>query len=256
MTDYWRPVCRFSMRWGKINLTEAEEVASLTFVALIQNQLLSRWLSNPSARLRTLLCAVIRNVLSNRAKVETGRQSILTKLARDPARPDWILDSQAASPEQLDLFYATWVEELLQDCVETVMAEYYSTNRGDYFRVLYGKICEQLTAREIAEHLGLTTMTVENYFKHSRRQLAECLEKTLVARVRRYSDPQNFDIEYKQEWESLGNYLTAQGGLEEAVHRSYSALDSLELRKREQQSVMDVLNRLDHQAACDPAPES
>ncbi|WP_145450148.1 RNA polymerase sigma factor [Gimesia panareensis] len=256
MTDYWRPVCRFSIRWGKINLTDAEEVAALTFAALIQNQLLARWLSNPSARLRTLICSVVRNVLSNQARVQTGRQNILEKLAHDPARPDWILDSQGASPEQLDLFYAAWVEELLQDCVETVMAEYYSTNRGDYFRVLYGKICEQMTAREIAEHLGLQTTTVENYFKHSRRQLADCLEKTLEARVRRYSDPRNFDSEFQQEWEDLGSYLTAQGGLEQAVHRSYATLDSLELRQREQQSVTDILNRLDQQGVRKPDPES
>lgn len=247
MTDYWRPVCRFSMSWGKVNQTDAEDIASLTFEALIRNQLLIRWVSNPSAKLRTLLCGVVRNVLSNRARVQVGRKKLLEKILEDSGGPSWITDTSDESTQQLDLFYAAWVEELLQDCVESVMADYYSRDRGDYFRVLYGRICEKMTVREIADNLGLKQETVENYFKHGRKKLAEQLELMVKERVRRYCTPQNFLSEYQLEWSSLGDYLKSQGGLERAISRSYEALDSMGLRNREQQSVSDILNRLESQ---------
>jgi DNA-directed RNA polymerase specialized sigma24 family protein len=67
--DYWGPVCRFAAQRGSLGLADAEDVASLTFEALIANQLLPRWVINRSAKLRTLLCTVTRNVMSNRARV-------------------------------------------------------------------------------------------------------------------------------------------------------------------------------------------
>lgn len=245
MTDYWRPVCRFSMSWGKINQTDAEDIASLTFETLIRNQLLVRWVSNPSAKLRTLLCSIVRKVLSNRARVQVGRKALLEKIMKDSTGPNWTSDSMDQSTQQVDQFYAAWAEELLQDCVESVMADYYSTNRGDYFRVLYGRICEQMTVREISENLNLKQSTVENYYKHSRKKLADQLEQTVKDRVRRYCIPENFQADFQLEWDELGNFLKAQGGLEQAISRSYEALDSMELRNREQQSVTDILIRLE-----------
>src|SRR5262245_3212426 len=72
LADYWGPVCRFAMRRGGLALADAEDVAAATFEALVANRLLARWVSDRAAKLRTLLCAVVRNVLSNRARVQAG----------------------------------------------------------------------------------------------------------------------------------------------------------------------------------------
>lgn len=71
--DYWGPVCRFAQ--GRSNLTheDAEDIATEVFEAISQNRLLERWSKLRSAKLRTLICCVTRNVLSNRIRVETGR---------------------------------------------------------------------------------------------------------------------------------------------------------------------------------------
>ena len=55
LRDYWGPICRFSLRFGALNLDEAEDVASDTFAVLLEKRLLDRWVSNRSAKLRTLL---------------------------------------------------------------------------------------------------------------------------------------------------------------------------------------------------------
>src|ERR1035437_11123351 len=62
LKDYWGPICRFSMRWGARNLDDAEDVAAETFEVLWEQRLLVRWVSNRSAKLRTLLCTVVRNI--------------------------------------------------------------------------------------------------------------------------------------------------------------------------------------------------
>lgn len=75
--DYWRPVYRFAARWGELSAEDAEDVASTTFEIIIRKQLLARWLSNRAARLRTLLCGVVRNVIANQSRVRAGRARLL-----------------------------------------------------------------------------------------------------------------------------------------------------------------------------------
>jgi hypothetical protein len=53
-------------RWGRLQWDDAEDVSSATFQVILSVWLLERWLKQPTARLRTLLCSVVRNVLSNR----------------------------------------------------------------------------------------------------------------------------------------------------------------------------------------------
>ena len=77
LEDYWPPVCRFAARWGRLRFEDAEDVSSATFQVVIAGQLLQRWLQQPTAKLRTLLCSVVRNVLSNRARIDLGRQRLL-----------------------------------------------------------------------------------------------------------------------------------------------------------------------------------
>src|SRR5689334_291137 len=71
--DYWRPICRF-IRWqGRLSEADAEDVAADVFETILKNDLLARWVDSRTAKLRTLLCAVARNILSNRRRVADGR---------------------------------------------------------------------------------------------------------------------------------------------------------------------------------------
>src|SRR4051812_25206440 len=81
MIDYWGPVCRFAAGRASLTDADAEDVASQTFEILLTSQLLARWTSNRSAKLRTLLCSVVRKVLANRARVSVGRERILKMLS-------------------------------------------------------------------------------------------------------------------------------------------------------------------------------
>src|SRR5262245_24491049 len=81
LSDYWGPVCRFAAARASLSAADAEDVASLTFEAILSNQLLARWMLNQSAKLRTLLCSVVRNIISNRARVNEGRERILQEIA-------------------------------------------------------------------------------------------------------------------------------------------------------------------------------
>ncbi|MHC4624228.1 MAG: RNA polymerase sigma factor, partial [Planctomycetota bacterium] len=53
LSDYWLPVCRFAQRRANLGVEDAEDVASETFVAILSNQLLQRWVANRSSKLRT-----------------------------------------------------------------------------------------------------------------------------------------------------------------------------------------------------------
>ncbi len=140
LRDYWGPICRFALRWGAGNLDEAEEVASYTVAPIWENQLLRRWMSSRSAKLRSLLCAVARDVLSNAGRVRAGRQRLSEELVRR------LEECSRTRDEQSDAVYAAWVDGLIQQVVEALAVEYYRKNQGDYVRILYGGLCERLTA--------------------------------------------------------------------------------------------------------------
>src|SRR5512137_977749 len=82
LQDYWGPVCRFALRWGVGNFADAEDVAAQTFEILWENRLLVRWVSNRSARLRSLLCGVVRKILANRGRTRENRQRLGRELAQ------------------------------------------------------------------------------------------------------------------------------------------------------------------------------
>ena len=48
LADYWRPICRFAARWGRLSLHDAEDVAAVTLEIVIRNGLLARWATAPS----------------------------------------------------------------------------------------------------------------------------------------------------------------------------------------------------------------
>jgi RNA polymerase sigma factor (sigma-70 family) len=223
--DYWGPVCRFALRFGAGELDTAEDVTSETFQVLWEKQLLIRWTANRSAKLRTLLCSVVRNILSNRGRVQAGRQRLdqqwLDQLPRD----------EAPGSEGADGFYAAWAEDLVQQAVEALATEYYRQNRGDYVRVLYGRLCEGLSVEEVAQGLSIKPTDVVNYFRHARQRLAERLEDRLRRQVGRYVPNEESETEFTREWEALRAHLAQTGGLEEAVRRAYELLDPVRLEQ-------------------------
>src|SRR5258708_839028 len=113
MDDYWGPVCRFAQGRGNLTHEDAEDVATEVFEAIFKNRLLERWSKLRSAKLRTLICCVARNVLSNRIRVEAGRARLVREhggmLDRYAAFED--AESVAPPPDQLDAFYAAWVDD-------------------------------------------------------------------------------------------------------------------------------------------------
>src|SRR5689334_8157671 len=116
LRDYWGPVCRFARSRANLTLEDGEDVASETLEAIVKNNLLARWSANKSAKLRTLICAVVRNVLSNRARVATGRDRIVREHA---CELDRYLDVTSVDPEgepaeSTDAFYSAWAEDIVQ----------------------------------------------------------------------------------------------------------------------------------------------
>jgi RNA polymerase sigma factor (sigma-70 family) len=229
LKDYWGPICRFAMRWGNLTFPDAEDVAAATLAAVVQNRLLSRWASERAAKLRTLLCAVVRNILANRSRVEAGRERLLrTHGGRLDDRGGLPLVASLDAPaDQVDAFFAAWVEEILHQAIEMLLGELHEAGKGDHFRVLYGRVCEDMTTPEIASALGLTTTTVENHYKQARKKLAESLRELVRAHVDRYCPEEEAAAEFATEWGRLGAYLKENGGLEEAVRRSYGGADPL-----------------------------
>ncbi len=238
LSDYWGPVCRFALRWGAKDLDDAEEVASLTVAVIWENQLLGRWVSHRSAKLRSLLCAVVRNVLSNRTRVQAGRQRLSDEVVRR------LEERSQTRDEQTDGFYAAWVDDLIQRAVESLATEYYRNNQGDYVRALYGRLCQRLTIAEVAEALAIKPSTVDYYFRHARDRLSAKLQTVVRRQVERYSSPEEAAAEFSLEWESLGRFLSEHGGLEEAVRRAYDTMDPIGAKRRRAGGLTKALTRL------------
>jgi len=218
LEDYWGPLCRFAQRRGSLCSTDAEDVAAMVFEAIVQNRLLERWTDARTARLRTLLCAVVVNVLSNRARIAAGRKRIT--LEHGGMLDRYREPGPSESPgEQDDAFYGAWVDEVLEGAIERLLEEYTSVGKGDYFRVLYGRICDQMPVAEIAESLDIRQTSVENYYRHAREKLGTALEELVREHVQRYSPPESVLEEFAAEWERLGTFLSGTGGLEAAIRR-------------------------------------
>lgn len=218
LRDYWGAVCRFSQRTGNLTFDDAEDITAEVFEAILQGQLLQRWSEARTAKLRTLICAVARNILSNRFRTQAGR----TRLVREHGgQLDRYQSEQPggdeATPEQTDAFCVAWADNLIQTAVEGLLREYTAANRADYFRVLYGRLCDDLSMTEIADALQITVSSADNYFRHARRRLSERLEELVLSHVRRYSLPEDVEQEFQVEWNQLKESLQYRGGLESAV---------------------------------------
>lgn len=238
LDDYWRPVCRFALRWGKVGIDDAEDIASSAFEIVIRKKLLARWVADHRAKLRTLLCSVVRRLIANR-----DRKRSSSERSFDPLEIE-IADEFAESGDVVDAFYVEWAEERLQSAIESLLREYHSSGRGDYFRVLYGRICEGMSAAEVAECLSLSVTNSENYFKHARRQLSARLKELIRDETDRYCPSDEAAAEFEREWGRLGDFLKSRGGLDEAIRSSYQGILSEDLKRRERSSMTRILSKL------------
>jgi DNA-directed RNA polymerase specialized sigma24 family protein len=223
LSDYWGPVCRFAWRTGHCAWQDAEDVASQTFLAIVERKLLVRWAATRAAKLRTLICTVVRHVLANRARILAGRDRVLREHGNEIARPA-AAPSGSANAEAGDVFYAAWADHLLEQTVDGLVTELHREGKGDQFRVLYGKTCEGLTIAETAASLGMTTSQAEQAYKDARKRLAQRFESHVRAHVRRYApdraDEADFEACFAVEWSDLARYLKDSGGLENAIRHA------------------------------------
>jgi DNA-directed RNA polymerase specialized sigma24 family protein len=238
MQDYWGPICRFALRSGAGNLDNAEDVASQTFEVLWENRLLARWVASHTARFRSLLCGVVRKILANQRRVHGNRQ----RLAREMA--DYLRESAEATQEQTDVFYLAWTEALLQRAVDSLANHYRREAKGDYLRVLYGRLCQGLTLAETARSLSVSPTAVDHYYRHAKERLNGELREELLRQVQRYSPPEQIQQDFVQEWEELGKSLAKHGGLEQAVRRAYEQLDPVTARQSQDAAVRKSLTRI------------
>ena len=221
LRDYWGAVCRFAQRVGRLSWDDAEDVASQTLEAMLEGQLLRRWHETRAAKLRTLICSVVKNVLANRYRVESGRQRLIEEHGGQLDRYLEFGEAGSGPARELDdAFYAAWADSMLQMAVDDLLTEYNESGRGDYFRVLYGRICEELTVIEVADSLQISVASVDNYYRHARKRLGERLHEVIQRHVQCSVPSREAAAEIQEEWERLGTYIEQHGGLEPAIRNA------------------------------------
>ncbi len=170
------------------------------------------------------------------------KRSIWVGLAREMAQS--IERSDHIEPEQDEAFYAAWVEDLVGRAVEALATEYYACGKGDYVRVLYGRLCRGLSMAEVAESLGIKPTDVDNFFRHAKKRLGEKFEESLRRHVTRYCPGEETDEEFAVEWSRLGQYLADHGGLEDAVRRTFDLLDPMVIEPDRRPALTRAITRV------------
>jgi AcrR family transcriptional regulator len=124
------------------------------------------------------------------------------------------------------------------------LTELHRAGKGDYFRVLYGRLCEQMTMPEIADALGIKVTSAENHYKAARKRLAAILEDLVRQHVARYAPDSDREEEFAAEWAQLGDYLTQHGGLDQAVRDAYAGIDPAGRQQRKTAQINSTLSRI------------
>ncbi len=240
LSDYWGPVCRFALRRGNGRLADAEDAAANTFEIVLRNELLQRWIKSQRAKLRTLLCGVVCKVQANQIRSDQRKQLFEQAFAEEL----FASEGNVANEQQDELFTGAWVEDLLQTTLQRLAKEYHSQGKGDYFRVLHGRLCGRLSIDEVAQLLKISPSAVNNYHRHVRKRLSESLETAVRTQVARYCKAENADAEFHNEWTNLAAYLADHGGLEEAVRRTHDLVEANELQTNKPRRIQATLTRI------------
>ena len=144
----------------------------------------------------------------------------------------------------MDAFYAAWVEDIVQQAVESLAADYCRKGQVDYVRVLYGRLCQGMTIAKAAEALKISPAAVDHYFRHARERLSEKLEQLVRRQVQCYCPAEEAQQEFAAEWQRLGQYLAEHGGIEEAVRRAYDLLNPVQAKQRGEVGLTKAVTRL------------
>lgn len=240
LADYWGPVCGFALRRGDYKLADAEDVASQTFEVVLRNSLLKSWVNSKQAKLRTLLCSVVCRVQANQFRSKRRKELFEQKFVDEVIREA----NQESSGKLDEGFVAAWVDDLLQNTLQGLARDYHREGKGDYFRVLHGRLCQCLSIEEVADLLNISSSAVNNYYRHVRKRLGESLEANLRAQVFRYCSPEEAEAEFQAEWNGLAEYLSRHGGLEDAVGRTYQRLESQQLQENKPRRIKDTLTKI------------
>lgn len=238
LDDYWGPIVRFAARSGKLTNQDAEDIAAEAFKTLISADLLSRWLKDRRSKLSTLICAVVKNLISNRARVQSGREKIMEVLWPDLEAE--MHGRQMSASE--DHFYGAWADELLLTTLDQLRQDYLKQGRVDAFRVFYGKVHEGLSNPEIASCLNIKLTDVGNYYQRARQQFSDRLRAAIEANIRKYGYRESIAEEVELEWRALGDYLKSRGELETVFQKM--PVEEDEIRIREPKSKVDLLHQL------------
>ena len=237
LVDYWVPVCRFALRRGNGRIDEAEDVAAQAFEVVLRNNLLGRWAASRQAKLRTLLCSVVCKIQANLFRAAKRQGELLEEL------------QQAEPPDsEQDAFYAAWADELLQTSLHDLAVDYHREGKGDYFRVLFGRLCEQMSIAEVAASLDIGNSAVDNYYRHVRGRLSEKLESAVRSHVFRYTPAEDAEAEFAAEWGRLAAYLAEHGGLEDAVRRAHSHVENATLERTKTAQIRETMTRIERPA--------
>ena len=77
---------------------------------------------------------------------------------------------------------------------------------------------------ELSKALDIKTTAAENYYRAAKKRLGDELRSRVECHIRRYCADQDAAAEFEAEWAQLAEFLGMQGGLEQAVRRSYQAM--------------------------------
>lgn len=251
IADYWRPIRRFAMSYGRLQPADADDVAGSTFEILIRNRLLLRWSEEQTARLRTLLCSVVRKQLANRRRKKENRQ-IQLPLGIPASDDGQDLEIEVPAEERAS-FEGLWVDEILVRTLAAVRSSCLRDGKINQFRTLFGRVCEDMTNSEVADCLKVPLTTAEAWYQQARNRLSDALRQQVHNVVSQYADPKHYDSEFQNEWSDLADYLRNHGGLESAIRRSHNALtENIEDTRVISPSQLEMLCSLDEVSSRQP----
>lgn len=101
-----------------------------------------------------------------------------------------------------------------------LLGEHNQKRQGDHFRALYGRLCEGLTAREVADAVGLSLTQSKGAYK----QAVACLQSRVRRHVEGYCAGGRGRREVSRGVGSAGGIPAGQRGLEQAVRKGYHGL--------------------------------